>query len=76
MERSFSVLGRDFQPTAMATNYLWYFVPLLIAVSLVYAGTRQETMPFILRHAVRTGTWIIIFMGIIAVILQVLDAFT
>ena len=60
----------------MAANYLWYFIPLLIAVSLVYAGTRQETMPAILKHAVRTGIWIIIFMGIIAVIPHVLDAFT
>jgi len=60
----------------MATNYLWYFIPLLIAVSLVYAGTRQETVPAILRQAVRTGIWIIVFMGVIAVILQVLDAFT
>lgn len=60
----------------MTVNYLWYLVPLLVAVSLVYAGTRQEVMPAILRHAVKTLIWIVIFMGVIAVILQVLDAFT
>ncbi|GIX01155.1 MAG: hypothetical protein H5U08_07900 [Thermogutta sp.] len=60
----------------MTVNYMWYLVPLLIAVSLVYAGTRQEAMPAVLRHGVKTLVWIVVFMGIIAVILQVLDAFT
>lgn len=60
----------------MGVDYLWYLVPLLIAVSLVYAGTRQETMSAIVRHALRAGIWIVVFMGVIAVILQVLDAFT
>lgn len=60
----------------MGVDYLWYLVPLLIAVSLVYAGTRQEMMSAIVRHAVRAGIWIAVFMGVIAVILQVLDAFT
>lgn len=60
----------------MIVNYMWYLVPLLIAVSLVYAGTRQEVMPAILRHGLKTLLWIIVFMAVIAVILQVLDAFT
>lgn len=60
----------------MIVNYMWYLIPLLIAVSLVYAGTRQEVMPAILRHALKTLLWIVVFMAIIAVILQALDAFT
>ena len=55
------------------TNDFWYALPLIIAVSLVYAATRHEAMEPILRHAVRIGTWIVGFM---AVVLGVLLFFT
>ncbi len=58
----------------MHINYLWYFVPLLATVSLVYAATRQERMRPILTHALHTAAWILGFMAAIAVILQILDA--
>ena len=48
---------------------LWYAVPLIVAVSLVYAGTRHEQTPLILRHAVRTAVWIV---GLMAVVFAVL----
>lgn len=60
----------------MNINYLWYFVPLLASVSLVYAATRQERMRPILAHALQTAVWIVGFMAAIAVILQILDAFS
>jgi len=60
----------------MKINFLWYFLPLLASVSLVYAGTRQERMRAILVQAVHTAVWIVGFMAAIAIILQILDAFS
>ena len=42
---------------------IWYSLPTIIAISLVYAGTRNEAMGPILRHAIRTGLWITGFMA-------------
>jgi hypothetical protein len=39
-----------------------YSLPLIVSISLVYAGTRHEDMPSILTHALRFGAWIIAFM--------------
>jgi hypothetical protein len=50
-------------------NDLWYSLPLVIAVSLVYAATRHEEMTSILRHAARVGAWIVGFMGVIFAVL-------
>ena len=47
----------------------WFALPLVIAVSLVYAATRHEAMESILRHALRIGTWIVVFMAVIFVVL-------
>ena len=44
---------------------LWFALPLVVAVSLVYAATRHEYVGPISNHAVRLGTWIIVFMGIV-----------
>ena len=49
----------------------WFALPLVIAVSLVYAATRHEAMEPILRHALRIGTWIIAFMAVVFVVLSV-----
>ncbi len=46
-------------------NDLWYALPLVVSVSLVYAATRHESMSLILRHAVRMARWIVVFMGIV-----------
>ncbi len=49
---------------------LWYAVPAIIAVSLVYAATRHEETRQILRHAARVAFWITGFMLIVFVVLQ------
>lgn len=54
-------------------NGLWYALPLIIAVSLVYAATRHEYIGPILAHALRFGAWIVGFMAIIFVILFVVS---
>ncbi len=54
-------------------NDMWYALPLIIAVSLVYAATRHEDMVSILAHAGRLAMWIIGFMVAIFVILFALS---
>ena len=54
---------------ALAINRLWYAVPLIVSVSLVYAATRHELMVPILRNAVHTAVWIVGFMAVIFVVL-------
>jgi hypothetical protein len=55
-----------------AINQLWYALPLILVISLVYAATRHELMGPILVHAVRLGVWITGFMvAIFAVLLAV-----
>lgn len=44
---------------------LWYALPLVVAVSLVYGATRHERMKEILEQAVRTTLWLSVFMGVI-----------
>jgi hypothetical protein len=43
-------------------NQLWYALPLVVSISLVYAATRHEDMPSILWHAVRFGASIAAFL--------------
>ena len=50
-------------------NDLWFALPLVIVVSLVYAATRHEAMEPILRHAMRIATWIVGFMVVVFVVL-------
>ncbi len=50
-------------------NDFWYALPLIVAVSLVYAATRHEDMEPILRHAVRIGIWIVGFMAVVFAVL-------
>lgn len=49
---------------AMRGDDLWYALPLIVAISLVYAATRQEEMGPILWGAARFGGWICVFMAV------------
>lgn len=53
-------------------DYL-YALPLIVAVSLVYSGTRYEDLSDILRHAFRTGVWIVLLMLVVFGGLQVFE---
>lgn len=57
----------------MPINPLWYVLPLIITVSLVYAATRHEEMGPILRHALRVGVWIVGFLAVGFVLLAFLS---
>jgi hypothetical protein len=48
---------------------MWYALPLLLVVSLVYAATRHEHPGPILLHAIRFAAWIVVFMAIVLAIL-------
>ena len=55
----------------LATTYnrMWYAVPLVVAVSLVYAATRHERPRPILEHAIRFGSWVVGFMVVVFFVL-------
>ena len=59
---------------ATAYNRMWYAVPLVVVVSLVYAATRHERPRPILEHAIRFGTWVVGFMVVVFVVLWGLGA--
>ena len=48
---------------------IWYIVPLIVSVSLVYGATRHELPRPILYHAWHTAVWMAVFMGGIFVVL-------
>ncbi|MBM4090385.1 MAG: hypothetical protein FJ276_13330 [Planctomycetes bacterium] len=52
-----------------SSSQLWYSVPLIVTISLVYGATRHELMVPILQHAWRTAKWIVGFMAIVVAIL-------
>ena len=54
---------------AVRINELWYALPLILVVSLVYSGTRYETTDDLLIGAVRSAVWVLGFMGAIFVAL-------
>jgi hypothetical protein len=58
---------------SISPTYLLYYIPLIIAIALVFGATRHEDTSLILRHAWLTGRWITGFMGIIFVVLCFLD---
>jgi len=52
---------------------LWYAVPAIIAVSLVYSATRHERMRPLLIHAGRTAVWIVGFMSAVFIVMGLLS---
>ena len=58
---------------AMGASDLWYALPLVIVISLVYAATRHEQTPAILVHALRTAVWIVGFMAVVFVLLWLIN---
>jgi hypothetical protein len=60
---------------ALGAARLWYAVPLVVSVSLVYAATRHEQFGPILGHAVRFALWIVVFMAIVLAVIQLMSWF-
>lgn len=51
-------------------NQMWYALPLIVAISLVYAATRHELPKPIMIHAARLGVWIVGFMALVLGVLS------
>lgn len=58
---------------SISPTYLLYYVPLIIAISLVFGATRHEDIRLILKHAGHTARWITGFMALVFVVLYTLD---
>lgn len=58
---------------SISPTYLLYYLPLIIAISLVFGATRHEDFRLILQHAFQTARWITGFMAIVFAMLVVLD---
>jgi hypothetical protein len=54
---------------SISPTYLLYFLPLLIAISVVYGGTRHEDTGTIIHQSIHTGLWVLGFMAVIFVII-------
>jgi len=52
---------------------MWYIVPLVVAVSLVYAATRHELLVPIFEHAVRFGGWLVGFLIVLYFVIMLLS---
>lgn len=55
---------------AMSIHRMWFALPLVVVVSLVYSATRHEQMAPMLAHAVRFAAWIVVFMIIVLGVLM------
>ncbi len=44
---------------------LWYALPLIVSISLVYGATRHEHLKPILIHSLRSAIWVTGFMAVI-----------
>src|SRR5258706_506784 len=55
--------------SSLLAAQIWYIVPLIVSVSLVYGATRHELPRPILYHAWHTAVWMTVFMGGIFLVL-------
>ena len=50
---------------AWSEKQVWYILPLVVAISLVYGATRHEYIRPILHHATKAATWIVGFLVVV-----------
>jgi hypothetical protein len=58
-----------FSPILGLINAYWFALPLILAISLVYAASRHEAWPRILRHAARL---FVMITGVLAIATAIL----
>ena len=54
-----------------ATPRIYYAIPLIVAISLVYGATRHENLKEILEHSIRSAVWVVGFMAIILAVIWI-----
>jgi len=69
----YSLLLSSCLMAAWSQRQVWYILPLIVAISLVYGATRHESMRPILRNATKAGTWIVGFIVVVFGILFLLS---
>ncbi|HWC90311.1 MAG TPA: hypothetical protein VG433_11660 [Pirellulales bacterium] len=57
----------------MHSGDVWYALPLIVVISLVYQATRHEPMGAILWGAARFGLWLMGFMAVASAILYLIS---
>ncbi len=55
---------------------IWYSIPLIVVVSLVYGATRHEHLKEILMHSARSAIWVVGFMAVIFALIWVAGFWT
>ncbi|MEL7499353.1 MAG: hypothetical protein AAFN77_17225 [Planctomycetota bacterium] len=53
------------------TPRIYFAIPLIIVISLVYGATRHETLREIVDHSIRSLIWVVGFMAAILAIIWV-----
>lgn len=48
---------------------IYYSIPLIVAISLVYGATRHERLKEILQHSLRSVIWVVGFMAVILAVI-------
>ncbi len=56
---------------SIADAQIWYAIPLVVAISLVYGATRHEHLKDILIQSYRSAVWVVGFMAIMFAIIFV-----
>ncbi len=69
----FSTAMFDLLPNLLALSLwqarLWYAIPLVLVVSLVYGGTRHERLKDIIDQSIRTAIGLVGFMSAIFIVI-------
>ncbi len=58
---------------SISPTYLLYYLPLIVAISLVFGATRHEDLKLVFKHAWHTARWITGFMAIVFFAMLVMD---
>ncbi len=48
--------------------HLWYSLPLIVVVSIVFGATRHEYLREIIYHATKSFAWLMFFMFVIFIL--------
>lgn len=54
-------------------NVYWFLLPLVVAISLVYAASRHESWAIIWRHAARLTGMILLILGVTTAVLLLIN---
>jgi hypothetical protein len=52
---------------------IWYALPLVVSVSIVYSATRNEDSGKIVANAIRIGLWISAFLIMFSLLLRIIN---